>query len=585
MGAPRGGVPIRPSVRCSAPRGSWRWINASNTCMEEQGPFDRILQAEPPPQRDRAATVIVSVTVALGLLLLVLVLPPVSILDDGGVDGVRDAADAEYSAVASSELPPPPAGFEAVSPLYSLSSPESAPESSRLTLSLSTTVAEAAELALFTYEDDEWKRVGDAIAVAGGTNAQGELSELPANVAVFLPRVEARVVLGSLPAGAEVDPVALGVVTTLNPRGFVPAPDGSIGGGGLKLPQGLQAPVAPTISALSTPDVGALNTILPSTSLRTTHVQAILALVRENSFVGIDLDYRAIDPVLKDDFVALIQELSDGLRAENRRLTLTLPLPLQQDGDWNTLGYDWEALAPLVDAIKLAPEPDQDRYYQRMEEVLAYLVPRVSSRKLVLTIGPLSRESSVDGVSTLTLTQALALAGTPALQGSSPVAPEATVQAVGENLAGETGASGLAWDDTARAVVFSYAGLGGTRTVWIANVFSEAFRLDLARRYQLGGVVVEDVSKRTSDANIWPAVRQYGETGAITLVKPNGQMLQPRWTASGGTLESNAAPLVTWRAPAEEGSYTLTLIVSDGVVLMGQRLEVAVESTAGVVSP
>ena len=56
--------------------------------MEEQGPFDRILQAEPPPQRDRAATVIVSVTVALGLLLLILVLPPVSILDDGGVDGV-----------------------------------------------------------------------------------------------------------------------------------------------------------------------------------------------------------------------------------------------------------------------------------------------------------------------------------------------------------------------------------------------------------------------------------------------------------------------------------------------------------------
>jgi hypothetical protein len=426
--------------------------------------------------------------------------------------------------------------------------------------------------------------VADAVAVADGSAAKGDVPVLPANVAVFRAREETRLILGSLPAGAELDERALAVLTTLNPVGFVPAPDGRVAGG-LQLPAELPVPVAPTISALAPPEADALNTILASSDLRSTHVQAILAVARENKFAGIDIDYRAIDPVRRDDFVAFVQELSSRLRADSRSVSLTLPLPVRQDDEWDLRGFDWEALAPLVDAIKLAPEPDQDRYYERLEEVLGFLVPRVGGSKLILTVGPLSRERSAEGVRTLTLTQALALASTPVLEDESPVAPEAVVRAVGQNLAEEQGASGLRWDDTARAIVFTYAGLGGARTVWIANVFSEAFRLDLARRYQLGGVVVEDVSRPAGEANIWPAVQQYAQAGEVALVKPNGELLQPRWVASGGTLEGDVGPSVAWRVPAETGTYTLTLIVSDGVVRVGQRLQVAVQPPAGAVSP
>ena len=186
---------------------------------------------------------------------------------------------------------------------------------------------------------------------------------------------------------------------------------------------------------------------------------------------------------------------------------------------------------------------------------------------------------------TLTLTEALSLASTPIAQPSGSVAPEATVQLIGQNLAAELGASELRWDDEARAVVFSYAGLGGERTVWIANVFSEAFKLDLARRYQLGGVAVADVSQSAADANIWSAVRQYAETGEVVLIEPNGVLLQPQWTATGGTLESYSGATVTWRAPAESGVYTLTLIVSDGVMRVGQRLQLQVEPSRDAVSP
>ena len=549
--------------------------------MEEQGPFDRILQAEPREQRDRAATIIVGVSIALGLILLLLVLPPISILDDDG----EPAAIGPITTIARQELPPPPPGFEAVSPLYDLSAPGPVLLPARLTVPLSAAVAEGTPLLLFTYRDGEWRRLGAATVTADGSNASGEVTILPGNVAVLRPTAQTRVILGSLPRAADLDSRALAVLTTLNPTGFAPVSDGGVSGDPLQLPPDLPTAVAPTISALTPPQIATLNAILVSPDLRTAHAQAILTLARDGDFAGIDLDYQTIDPSLESDFVALVQEISAGLRAEGRSLSLSLPLPDRQGDEWDTLGFDWQALAPLVDAIKLAPERDPDRYYERTEEALAFLVSRVPSSKLLLVVTPYSHERNVLGMRMLTLTEALSLASTPVAELSGPVASEATVQAVGQNLADEMGASGLRWDDRSLAVVFSYAGLGGERTIWIANVFSEAFKLDLASRYRLGGVAVTDVSQSTGDANIWPALQQYADTGDVELVKPNGELLQPRWTASGGTLESATGASVNWRAPAEAGVYTLTLIVSDGVMHVGQRLRLEVASPVGAVSP
>ena len=549
--------------------------------MDEQGPFDRILQTEPSHRRDWAAIVIVAASIVLGLLLLILVLPPISILDDDD----EAVFTGPVTAAIRDQMPPPPAGFEAVSALYDLSTPESVDGPARLTVDLSVPVDQGVRLFLFTYRDGRWLQLGEAMSVVSGSAAQGEVPFLPANIAVLRPAQQTRHVLGSLPAGAELDPRALTALTTLNPTGFAPAPDGSISGSPLPLPLDLQIGVVPTLGASTPQATEALNAILASPELRAAHVEAILNFVREGGFAGIDLDYRSVDPIRATAFAALVGELSAGLREEGHTLSLTLPLPVRRGEEWDTLGVAWEELAPLVAAIKLAPELGQDRYYGRVEEALAFLVPRVGSSKLLLTVGSLSRERGVDGLRTLTLTDALTLASAPLLQANSPVAPEATVRVVGQNLASETGATALHWDDTARAVAFSYVGLGGERTVWLANAFSEGFKLDLARRYQLGGVAVEDVSRQAGDADIWPALQQYAQTGEVELVKPNGSLLQPRWTASGGALEGDSGASVTWRAPPEDGTYTLTFIVSDGVALVGQELRVTVGSPPAGVSP
>ena len=551
--------------------------------MDEPGPFDQVLRTDPPPGRDRTATIIVALGIVLGALLLVLVLPPVSIFDSD--DG--PSATGTIIVAVRDELPPPPIGFEAVSALYDVSSTEQVGLEARprLTIDLAVSVDDGVPLTLFSYREGSWTRLGDAAAVAGGSAAQGEVSILPDNVAVFRQAAQSRLLLGTLPAGEGIDPRASNALTTLNIGGYSPSASGAVVGDTGQPANTLGLPVAPTISATGGADAQAVNTILASAELQDAHVQAILAFAREGGYAGIDLDYRAIDPALTNAFTALVRDLSASLRAEGRTLTLTLPAPVQDGDGWNTLGYDWEALPALASAVKLVSTAEPDSYYESMKQALGFLTPLGIGGKLLLTVSPLSWERGVDGARELTLTDALAIASTPVTRPDESIAPGDAVVALGLNLADETGASSLRWDETARAVTFSYTGLGGVRTVWLANVFSAAFRLDLARRYQLGGIAIDDVSQRVADANLWPAVLQYAQSGEVALVQPNGALLQPSWSVSGGQLQSNTGPAVTWRVPSDAGTYTLTLVVSDGVMRVGQELRIPVQPRQQAVAP
>jgi hypothetical protein len=171
----------------------------------------------------------------------------------------------------------------------------------------------------------------------------------------------------------------------------------------------------------------------------------------------------------------------------------------------------------------------------------------------------------------------MGLASTLVARIEGDIHPQDAVTIVGPNVYQEEGASGLYWDDEALAVSFSYPGEGGARTVWIENSFSIAFKLDLVQRFQLGGVAVEDVSSAAAGADIWGPIQELAESGEITLVRPNGPLLQPHWEASDGVLDGGAKGAVSWTAPAP-GTYDVTLVVSDGVVRVGQRLSLEVKA-------
>lgn len=540
--------------------------------MKEQGPFDRLLQPDAP--RDRTPIVIVGVIIVLAIVLLILVLPPVSILSGGDGSPMGQAPGASRR---EGKAPEAPAGWEVLSPLYELEGGGETESGALLTVKLDVRPTDDRNLALYTYDDGQWKRLAPATLISDGTAVQGEVAFLPRNVAALQRTTIAVQVAGSLPPETELDPEAARTLSVLHTIDFMPAADGILLGAGRPRPQGGALRVLPAVRALGPPESEAVDTVLASPELRQTHVDDILRVVREGAYDGIHIDYRALSPDRGADFTQFVAELADALHREGRSLTLTLPLPVRETTGWNTGPYDWQALAQAADNIELPAEPDQSLYHARMEEVLGFLTQQVDSTKLLLVVSPYSREKSGEGIQSLLLSQALGLASTLVARTEGDIKPDDAVTIFGPNIYEEEGASGVYWDEEALAVTFSYPGEGGARTVWIENSFSVAFKLDLAQRFRLGGVAVDDVSLSAAGPDIWRPIQELADSGKVTLVRPNGPLLKPHWEATGGSLDGQASGAVVWKAPAA-GTYDVTLVVSDGVVRVGQRLALEVQA-------
>lgn len=546
---------------------------------EQRGPFERILKtatAEQPGPPDRAGVYIIGTIIGLGLLLLILVLPPISILSRGGGGGSSipsGPGDAQtYTSTVRSGIPKLPAGLTAVSALFDLAAPANQRGASRVTVPLKEKQTDQRNLALYSYVDGKWQRLSDAALVAGGQAARGDVSALPGNVVVLRRSKATLQVAGSLPAGTNLDKRAEPVITTLHPIVFIPADDGAIAG----LPPAVPPASYKVVPAIVAPSPDVVDGILRSTDATNKHAGAIADAVKNGNFAGIDVDYRNVNATLKDRFTAFVSQLAKDLHADGRSLTLTLPLPSNDSGTLQSGAYDWEQLGKLADTVELAGELDQELYFQNTEAALTYITDRVDRSKILLSISSLSIERGGDGLRTMSLNDALSRASQLTVKSTGDITPGATVQLEASNLAASEGASGLHWDDQARSVTFSYPGRGGKRTVWVANEFSAAFRLELAQRYNLGGVTINDVSTEGGGADVWSPVQQLSDTGNLTLTRPNGQLLLPAWSTGDGTVSPQIGDTTVWKAPAQAGSYQVTLIVSDGVIRVGQQVSIDV---------
>lgn len=551
---------------------------------QQRGPFDRILKTTSdgpePPGQDRAAIYVAGTIVGLAILLLILLLPPISILSRGGGSGSGipsgpGNADTYTSAVRSG-MPKLPAGLVAASALFDLAAPQDQRGAAKITVPLKEKQTEQRSLALYTYLDGKWQRVSDATLVASGEAARGDVSSLPGNVVVLRRSKATLQVAGSMPAGATLDKRAESVLTTLHPVVFLPTDDGSIIG---------QPPAVPpagykVVPGVVAPNVATVETILRSTDLQAKHASFIAEAVKNGNFAGIDIDYRGVNPTLRTQFTSFVGLLAKALHDDRRTLTLTLPMPVNENGTMQSGAYDWEQLGKSADTLEMAGELDQELYFQTTEAALNYITDKVDRTKVLLSISALSVERGGDGLRTLSLDDALGRAGVVSVKSTGDIAPGAKVQLVAQNLAASENASGLKWDDAARSVTFRYPGRGGTRTVWIANSFSAAFRLDLAQRHGLGGVTINDVSTQGGGADVWTPVQQVSDTGNLTLSRPNGELLTPAWSTGDGTIAPQTGDAVTWTAPAKDGTYTVTLIVSDGVVRSGQLVSLDVTPPA-----
>jgi hypothetical protein len=108
---------------------------------------------------------------------------------------------------------------------------------------------------------------------------------------------------------------------------------------------------------------GGMAGILADPAQRSAHVDALLAFADDGDYDGLDLDYEQFafaDPrssweATRPNFVAFVAELADGLHAEGRTLTVSIP-PIYDAGTTSSSGfwvYDYASIAEHVDRIRI----------------------------------------------------------------------------------------------------------------------------------------------------------------------------------------------------------------------------------------
>jgi hypothetical protein len=146
-----------------------------------------------------------------------------------------------------------------------------------------------------------------------------------------------------------------------NPVWYVANADGSIGKKYNAEDPSLRAAmtgtsIMPTIQNNSSKGfdatLGAALVATPET--REAHAAAIAALVRNNAFDGIDVDYERVPTASRANFTAFVQLLAKKLHDSGKKLSVTVYAKTSDAQNWNGPGsQDWAAIGAAADSVKI----------------------------------------------------------------------------------------------------------------------------------------------------------------------------------------------------------------------------------------
>ena len=474
-----------------------------------------------------------------------------------------------------------PAGFAPLSSIYERNvSADALPEGFdlQITIPLSEVTTDSRNLSFHGFDAATglWQPIAAAVLDETGAQATGLFADPPRYLAVLRRLSDGGHVVAYLEQGATLHPRAVTHVTIVHTFDFTPVADGTLAGE-LSTPPTTEAAHYPVLSASSdqSETIFNLDGILATGVERSNHVRQILQRVAALPILGIDVAYLELRADQRTSFTLFVAELADGLHAQGKSLSLTLPAPVKAPDRIDEGAYDWASLGAAADLLQIAPVRDQGTYRLEMPDILDYLVGLVEPSKLVLTVTPYASEKSPEGFRRRTLIDAMSIAGQLAVRGDLIAGSEISV--VGANIDRDEGLTGLRWRPETATVAFTYK-RDGNRTVWIENVFSVGFKLEFVTEFGLGGFAVEDASDDVFLGDIWGAIEPFVETGQPVLLQPNPGDLLPRWETTGGTLQGGEDGLVSWQTPDEPGTHTVKLSLSEGVYRFESEVTLALQS-------
>jgi spore germination protein YaaH len=231
--------------------------------------------------------------------------------------------------------------------------------------------------------------------------------------------------------------------------------------------------------------------VLSSPAVRSQAVSNLLSTAKAKGLAGINVDLENIPPSLRSSYTAFVRELSGALKPAGLSLTLSVPAKTFDDkvSPWSG-AFDYKALGTYADKIVPMAYDEHSLGYQPgpvasigwVDKVAAFAVSQVPKEKILLGIPTYAYDW---------------------IKGTTDGRGLSTPQAM--SLAMQYGVKVL-WDSDAQVPYFAYVNLGQAHVVYFENAQSLAPKLDIVRKYGLGGIGIWRLG--LEDPGIWPVIAQ-----------------------------------------------------------------------------
>lgn len=464
------------------------------------------------------------------------------------------------------------------SPFYSIElKGANEPQAATLTIPIPNDSEPLRTLDVYGWNGSEWEWLPSHV-LPGEDRLELRLAKLPKSAVIMQTKPVAPTIAGPVAKGATIVDDARNSLVELNPAGLFLNSDGSIGGDLGALP-----PIAHEGSFMLVPSLrnagedgvtrsDLVDNLLVDEGSRQRHVAAIVGLVVQNMYAGIDLDYRGINPQLRNDYSQFIAELAAALHENQKLLSIHVSPPLQVATDrWETGAYDWEALGKSVDGLKIPAMDDPQAYSPggKMENMLNWAVGSTNRYKIQLVLTARSIEQVDNSLIPISYEQALKpFTQVQVEDGKQTINPGEKVVL---SLVGMQQSTGLQLDAGTGTYWFSYVNGGGKKhTIWLGNASSLARKLQIVSQYNLRGVAVDNLLGEANDPQMWEVIRKFHEQ----IVPPVQSQFDIVWKiqdGNGATVAEQKKPLsdpkFEWTAPQNDGKYLIEAAISaDGQV-------------------
>ena len=480
--------------------------------------------------------------------------------------------------------------LQAKSPVYQLDVKGPMPTDVILTVPIPNAAEPYETLSLYQWDGEEWRFIPSQPILEDDV-LEARLDHVPGVVVAFQSAPRPPQVSAELPDYVSLPDLGDQALAELNPLGYYLGTNNDIEGKLADLPEmtGQESyRVLPTLRNWTDDGIvrsDLVDNLLVILESREAHAQVIVDRVVREMYAGIDLDYRGINPDLREEYTEFVTRLAEQLHTQGKLLTLHVEAPIQIAEDrWETGAYNWKALGQVVDGFKFPAIQDPAAYTAggQMEQLLWWAVGEVERYKL----RPMFTARSVENAGGVLLERAyrdaLAELSKPALkQGDTLLIP-------GEQVTVGLDAAGIQFDPAIGRYWFTYVdeASGEQRTVWLEDAGSLSHKLGLLRRFNLGGVAVRALWDEGNDPRIWELVREYQSSvqAAVPQVQSDFALVWSVENPAQGQVAEQTTDLdrrdFVWTAPDQPGQYEIgvSIVANEGRTVAGAgRVSLRVE--------